>query len=165
MKEGAKKLSAFTEAPPGIQQAFWKRLGGEVNRRNEVEIGALEQGMTTGPWRGPAIRWDEDWEKRAQRQTGPQEASFQRQKDHLLEIPASLYVEALTGQEINRASKTNCPLHEERTPSFSVRGTRWHCFGCGRKGDIYDLAGALWSLAPQAQQFFEIHNRLREIYP
>ncbi len=31
-----------------------------------------------------------------------------------------------------------CPFHEERTPSFSVNPERrlYHCFGCGRGGDL-----------------------------
>ena len=34
-----------------------------------------------------------------------------------------------------------CPFHGERTPSFHVtRKNRWHCFGCGRGGDMFDFA-------------------------
>jgi DNA primase len=31
-----------------------------------------------------------------------------------------------------------CPFHEERTPSFSVNPVEklYHCFGCGRGGDV-----------------------------
>jgi hypothetical protein len=36
-----------------------------------------------------------------------------------------------------------CPFHEERSPSFSINqkngGQYFHCFGCGKKGDIIDF--------------------------
>lgn len=36
---------------------------------------------------------------------------------------------------------TNCPLHEDRTPSMSVRidEALWNCHSCGEKGDSYTL--------------------------
>lgn len=38
-----------------------------------------------------------------------------------------------------RSLKGRCPLHEERTPSFTVDPGQgvWHCFGCQEGGDIY----------------------------
>jgi CHC2 zinc finger len=30
-----------------------------------------------------------------------------------------------------------CPLHQERHPSFYADSWRWHCFGCGRGGDLF----------------------------
>ncbi len=54
-----------------------------------------------------------------------------------------------------------CPLHNENTPSFMVNRERqmWHCFGCGRGGDIFtfvqemedmDFVEALQFLAERA---------------
>src|SRR4051794_20367400 len=51
-----------------------------------------------------------------------------------------------------------CPFHEERTPSFGIDPVEklYHCFGCGRGGDVFafameteglDFAGALEALA------------------
>ena len=34
----------------------------------------------------------------------------------------------------------NGPNH---TAAFKVQGNRWHCFGCDRGGDVFDLAGVL----------------------
>ena len=35
--------------------------------------------------------------------------------------------------------KALCPFHEENEPSFTVKGERYRCFGCGESGDIYDF--------------------------
>lgn len=49
-----------------------------------------------------------------------------------------------------------CPFHNERTPSFHVNAgaQRYHCFGCGESGDIFDLVVELEHLTfPGAVQY------------
>lgn len=46
---------------------------------------------------------------------------------------------------VNRAGKTNCLFHHDRTPSMKV-DKRFHCFGCGADGDVIDFTAKLYGL-------------------
>lgn len=35
--------------------------------------------------------------------------------------------------------KACCPFHHEKTPSFTVNGDVYHCFGCGEHGDCFSF--------------------------
>ncbi|NEG69443.1 DNA primase [Bifidobacterium choloepi] len=41
-----------------------------------------------------------------------------------------------------------CPFHDEKTPSFNVRPSvgMWHCFGCGKGGDVFKYVEEMESL-------------------
>lgn len=39
----------------------------------------------------------------------------------------------------DKYSRSLCPFHKEKTPSFTVFQDRWVCFGCGEYGDLIDF--------------------------
>jgi DNA primase len=60
-----------------------------------------------------------------------------------------------------RSAMAVCPFHSEKTPSLSIDSAKglYHCFGCGKSGDVYqwvqetqglDFAGAVEFLARRA---------------
>ena len=62
-----------------------------------------------------------------------------------------------------------CPFHKEKTPSFTISDEKgfYHCFGCGKHGDIFSyimeienlsFVDALKSLAEQAGLFISDYN-------
>ncbi len=60
-------------------------------------------------------------------------------------IRASHPLPAIVGASVKLIRAGNewkglCPLHSERSPSFTIfaGGERFHCFGCGASGDVFD---------------------------
>ena len=80
-----------------------------------------------------------------------------RDKTDLVELASEI-------TKVKRSGRTTmavCPFHSEKTPSLSIDGARglYHCFGCGKSGDIYrwvqdtqglDFSGAVEFLARRA---------------
>ncbi|MEN8041000.1 MAG: DNA primase [Actinomycetota bacterium] len=80
-----------------------------------------------------------------------------RDKTDLVELAAEVTKVKRSG----RSTMAVCPFHSEKTPSLSIDGARglYHCFGCGKSGDVYrwvqetqgvDFAGAVEFLARRA---------------
>ncbi|WP_374394412.1 CHC2 zinc finger domain-containing protein [Sphingopyxis sp.] len=62
------------------------------------------------------------------------------------DYPVSSVVGGVTKlQRAGREWKACCPIHADRTPSFTIYSgdQRWHCFGCGEGGDVLDFVQKL----------------------
>jgi DNA primase len=77
-----------------------------------------------------------------------------RDKTDLVELASEITKVKRSG----RSTMAVCPFHSEKTPSLSIDGARglYHCFGCGKSGDVYrwvqetqglDFSGAVEFLA------------------
>lgn len=71
----------------------------------------------------------------------------------LANIDAESLLERITGSQVQRTYgnelKMLCPFHDERTPSFHYNVDKgvYQCFGCGAKGDLFDLIGTIKELS------------------
>src|SRR5256886_2627882 len=61
-----------------------------------------------------------------------------------------LLAERVPLRKVGRAYSGLCPFHSEKTPSFTVDPDRrtYHCFGCGRHGDVFTWLEELDGLEP-----------------
>jgi hypothetical protein len=61
---------------------------------------------------------------------------------------AAFVAELLPVRRVGRELTGSCPFHEEATPSFNLNpeSGKFFCFGCGAKGDVFDLVGHLWGV-------------------
>lgn len=80
-------------------------------------------------------------------------------------IPAAVYVERLTGREVDGRGMVRCPFHkggQERTPSFKCYPDTggWHCFGCAEGGDVFSFGARLWGMGTTGAEFVKLRERL-----
>lgn len=73
--------------------------------------------------------------------------------DQIKEIKDRLSVSDVVGDYVKLQQKGNslkacCPFHNEKTPSFQVSDDKgiWHCFGCGKGGDIFTFVEEIESV-------------------
>lgn len=189
-RPGPEIMAEFHRAPAATRTAFWEAIRKRTERSHAEsrarEAEAAELGLGLSDFlvqvlgerpdlrhRRDAIRtWNQRWRDRAYRDRAIEQrgrkvdAGFDAEKARLESIEAVDYVFRLTGEEANRAGYLHCPLpgHDERTPSFSCKDTRWRCYGCQAHGSIYELAGILWDLPRSGADFHRIHERLTEVF-
>jgi len=74
---------------------------------------------------------------------------FNEVKERLNLIDTAQYY----GIQPNRSGFVNCLFHKEKTPSLKLYPAHFHCYGCGKHGDIITLTTQLFTLPPyQAAQ-------------
>ncbi len=64
-----------------------------------------------------------------------------------INLPSLVQREGIELQRSGQGYKGLCPFHDERTPSFTVKGNKFHCFGCGAHGDAADFIQKLKGLS------------------
>ena len=52
------------------------------------------------------------------------------------------------GLEVNDGGMACCPFHDDHTPSMKLYEDHFFCFGCGKHGDVIDLAAELFCVPP-----------------
>jgi hypothetical protein len=95
------------------------------------------------------------------------QANGGRVSDRLQAIAPALYFRELAGIEPDRGGKACCPLpdHDDPEPSchvYEAPAQGWYCYGCGRGGDIYELAGTLWGFRREGREFVELRQLLEK---
>ncbi len=67
------------------------------------------------------------------------------------EIPFPQVYQKFSQSEMRRQGRffiALCPFHQEKTPSFTIYGNGFKCFGCGEAGDSVSFVGKLYDVRP-----------------
>jgi len=76
--------------------------------------------------------------------TQKMESIFNDVKERLNLIDTAKYY----GIQPNRGGFVNCLFHKDKTPSLKLYPAHFHCYGCGKHGDIITLTTQLFGLPP-----------------
>ena len=76
-----------------------------------------------------------------------------------VDLVAFLEAHGVSPKKMGRSYKACCPLHPDKTPSFSVDPEKgvWHCFGCGKGGDALEFL-KLYKNLPFPQAVKALHE-------
>jgi len=78
------------------------------------------------------------------------------------DIPTRIYVEALTGCQVDRRGKALCPLHDDHEPTLHAYADgHWFCSACQVGGRIRQFAAITLGLGHQAGHRWEIESHER----
>ena len=149
---GAVVNAATILRPPGTRNFKRAQPTAVTLERFEPRVHTAEQILEGLPAAAPTLQGTRP----------PRGATF----DPLLAIEPARYVQLLTGLQVPQSRKVSCPFHPDRSPSLHVYPDPtqgWACFGCGRGGTIYDLAGELWQLHTRGPEFLQLRNRLHDL--
>lgn len=152
IQDTARSWEDFDSLSADLQEQAWKQLALEARRKTDG-IADVE-GVCMVPIKRPALP-ERKWTPR------PMDPRWQ-----LDDIPLGEYIHALTGTEIRRGRRANCPFpdHDDHSRDFAVTrdGTGFCCYGCNRGGTIFQFAGILWGyrLPLRGNVFCEVRDRL-----
>lgn len=144
MRAGPERLWGYLRAPKAVQEAFDRSIARAIEER----------------W--PMPKWTKRWERRAHiERTTPGARDYRSDSDPVLAVPLEdVWPLLCAGDVVRGMAPCPHPDHDDRSPSASVRGTRWRCFGCGAKGSIIDLGGFAYGMVPRGRDYFDIRNRV-----
>jgi hypothetical protein len=169
------RLHELTPNVPGYYRlGCFNRLPSSAQQRILEDLEQRARFLTERQRRGAEVpEWELDTKhvlyKRRKAAT-PTKPYRPAPEDNLDVISAEIYVQAITGQQVEptRHGYIRCPLpdHSDSSPSFKVYPDSWHCFSCNRGGSIYDFAGHYWgySFPLRGDNFKQVKGRLRGLF-
>jgi hypothetical protein len=127
------EINAEYEYQKSMRQLLNKLI--DENRWNEATDEFIKQSISDSELRV------KDYEKKLSRLTEIKDSGQSFDIEKIKQIPITDIM------EFNKAGFACCPFHGEKTPSLKYykKNNRFHCFGCGKDGDVIDMFQQLHS--------------------